>query len=74
MRFRVNVDEKTYEVDERDDHTITIDGQPLTRLSSEPEVRARYALETEILAKDWAARTRAQAAFSAMLRGQVSGR
>ena len=71
MVFNVAVGGVIYAVDERDDRSITIDGRPLTRLSSDPRVKSQYALETEILAKDSQARIQAQAAFSGMIRRQM---
>jgi hypothetical protein len=71
MVFTVQVRGKSYDVDDGDGRTITIDGKPLTRLSDDPEVKSRYALETEILAKDGEARVNAQATFNAMLRRQM---
>lgn len=70
MVFDVALNGKTYEVDD-DGGRITIDGAPLTVLSDDPSVKSRYALETEVLARDARMRTHAQQAFSAMLRRQV---
>ena len=71
MVFTVDVRGRRYDVDDGDGRTITIDGKPLTTLSDDPDVKCRYALETEILAKDGEARTAAQVAFMSMLRRQM---
>jgi hypothetical protein len=70
MVFTVEVRGRSYDVDDGDGRSFTIDGAPLTRLSDDPETKSRYALETEILATDWTARTAAQSAFMSSLRRQ----